>query len=87
MYLILYSPPEIENREPEIIDYGNDKYRRSFPIGYRQKIASCISAYARPLPTIYWQIIDENDQVIEKIEPTHGHIRHAIYKCFYIQPL
>ena len=73
MYLILYSPPELENREPEVTDYSPAKFRRSFPIGYRHRIASCTSGYARPLPKIYWEVINEADQVVETIHPTHGH--------------
>ena len=73
IYLILYSPPEMADRKPEVFDYSPPKSHRSFPIGYRQRIATCTSGYARPLPKMYWEVINEIGQVVDIIQPTHGH--------------
>ena len=61
---MLLSPPELNDRKPEIVDFSPPKSRRSFPIGYRKKIASCVSGYARPLPEMFWEVLNEEKVII-----------------------
>ena len=66
IYLMLYSPPELNDREPVVTDFAPERFHGAYPIGYRQRIASCASGYARPLPKIYWEVINQADQARNK---------------------
>ena len=69
VYLILYSPPEEDQRFPEIFAKSQNTH---FAKGRSSSLAMCISGYARPVPKIYWEVLDEDGKLVSTLRPTTG---------------
>jgi hypothetical protein len=69
VYLILYSPPEEKQRFPEIFAKSRSTH---FAKDRSSSLAMCISGIARPVPKIYWEVLDENGKLVSTLRPSTG---------------
>ena len=69
VFLILYSPPPEKQRFPEIFAKSRSTH---FAKDRSSSLAMCISGAARPVPKIYWEVLDENGKLVSTLRPSTG---------------